>query len=114
MNSAQLDKKLDDLKEATRVATQAVQAHTGKLVGMVEGLPCNSWELLALLDELADADEDCSQHFVRFDNERGVPHTESSQECRDDWSRCHDRRMTAQAKLTRFARALRTGQAEAA
>ncbi len=109
MNNDELTKTVDQLK----TATQAIQSHTTSLARLVNGLPCCPHELLGILDELAVSDEDCSQHFVRYDSERGVPHTESSQECRKDWSRCHDRRLQAQDRLTQFAHALRMGQAEA-
>lgn len=105
MDTAQLTEAVNQLNAATKELTD----HAHGLARLVDGLPCDSYELLQLLDELANADEDCSQHFVRFDNERGVKHSESSQECQDDWTRCHNRRMKAESKITRFARALRFG-----
>ena len=110
MDTTQVTDALDQL----RTATQELQTHTSGLVRLVEGLPCDSWELLQLLDELAEADEDCSEHFVRFEEERGILHSESSQACKEDWTRCHNRRMEATGRVTRFAKALRMGQAEAA
>lgn len=106
---AKIAKALKDLDEARNEAAREMHA----LRAMVKGLPCDSYELLQLLDELADAEVDVSGHHgERFDSkETSKPYALQSQECKDDWTRCYNRRNKAIADVVRFALALRKGGA---
>jgi peptidoglycan hydrolase CwlO-like protein len=110
MNTTELNDTIADLEDTTR----KLQRHAASMKSMVKGLPCNVDELKDLLTELADADDDCGDHFKRFQSERNKEWDKQSQECRDDWRRACRRREEAVSKAIKFARALRNGQAEAA
>lgn len=103
---------LKDLKEGQEEAARQLYG----LRALVHGLPCDSYELLQMLDELADAEEDCNGHHRgRFSKEElDKPYEQQSQECRDDWTRCYHRREKAIRDITRFATALRRGELSAA
>jgi hypothetical protein len=103
---------LKDLEEGQREAAREMYG----LKALVNGLPCDSYELLQILDELADAEEDCNGHHRgRFSQEEtSKPYDEQSQECRDDWTRCYNRREKAIRAVTQFATALRKGELAAA
>jgi len=108
MDAAQLNYDVLQLKSAFNT----VQKHVNNLTSLVNGLPCSSYELLELLDELANAELECREHFVRFADQNGTLYEQQSQECKDDWSYCHDRRTKAVSRLTRFAIVLREGNCE--
>jgi hypothetical protein len=108
MNAAEFDDTIATLEDADK----ALRKHLSGLKNLIHGVPCDGETLLELLHELADADQDCSDHFARYPDERGY-HDSQSKPCRDDWSRCHQRREKAVRELTRFARALRAGESEA-
>lgn len=91
--------------------TRAAEA---KAAEMVQNLPSCEADLDGLLVELAEADRDCSDHFKRFESERGLAWELQSEECRADWSRCHNRREKAISLLTKFAHARQTQKAQAA
>ena len=117
MDAAKLNETIAGLKAASdglKAASDALRKHCDGLAGTVRELPCDGEALLGLLAELADAETDCSEHFSRFEDQRGVDYDAQSKECRDDWSRCHDRRMKAVSRVTRFALVLRKGSTEAA
>lgn len=91
--------------------TRAAEA---KAAEMVQNLPACTADLDGLLVELAEADRDCSDHFKRFESERGLAWELQSEECRADWSRCHNRREKAVSLLTKFAHARQIQKAQAA
>lgn len=103
---------LKDLQEGQQEAAREMYG----LKELVRGLPCDSYELLQILDELADAEEDCNGHHRgRFSTEEtSKPYDQQSQECKDDWTRCYHRREAAIRAVTRFATALRRGELSAA
>lgn len=81
---------------------------------LIKNLPACTADLDALLKELSESDKDCSDHFKRFESERGTEYAQQSEECRADWSRCHNRREKAISLLTKFAHARQTQKAQAA
>lgn len=109
-------KKIVDHLAKLEEAKQDIRREMLGLAAMTKGLPCNAYELLQVLDELADAEADVDGHHgARFPpKEYSLPHSLQSQECKDDWTRCYNRRNKAILAITRFATALRHGEAEAA
>jgi hypothetical protein len=97
---------------ALTMAANAVIQETNRLTSALEGLPATAGELRAMLDELADADADCSAHFKRFASEKDLKQDEQSKENNDDWSRCYYRREHAIGAIKKYATATRTVQAE--
>lgn len=109
-------KKIDEALKDLNTARMDINRYMGRLTAMVKNLPCDAYELLQILDELADAETDVGGHHgERFSSEEtSKPYSLQSQECKDDWTRCYNRRNEAVAAVTRFATALRFGKTKAA
>ena len=99
-----ITKAIENLDEVHREAVREMY----ELRTLVKDLPSNSQELMQLLHELADAEKDCRSHGSRFPEETRKPYDCQSQECRDDWSHCYDRRENAVAVITRLAISLQS------
>lgn len=94
-------KALAALAKDAREATSDAVA----IINQLTSIPTTDEELDALLDELALADIDCSEHFKRYEGEARVPWERQSNACQDDWSRAHARREKSIDALKRVARA---------
>lgn len=108
MNTVQLNDTIAQLEDADK----ALHKHIAGLKSLVRGLPCNTNELLALLSEVAEAEEDCQTHFIQFEDQLGIDHDKQSQECHNDWDRCYNRRKKAIRNVVRFAIALKASKTE--
>jgi len=106
--------KINDSLAQLEDARKEIARYMHGMKALVKGLPCDSDKLLTLLHELADAEQDCSEHFGRFESERSKPYDEQSEECRNDWTRCYNRRLKAVAQVTKFANTLKLGEEQAA
>ena len=89
------------------MAANTVLLETNRITAALDGLPKTDGELRAMLDELADADADCSAHFTRFAGEKDLKQDEQSKENNDDWSRCYYRRERAIGEVKKYATATR-------
>ena len=94
---------LTALVAALQSNLSAVVAEARKAEAKAANLPEVEADVAAMLDALAVAEQDCSDHFKKFPREGFENRYESDPECRADWSRVHDARDKAVRALTRFA-----------
>jgi hypothetical protein len=106
-----ITKAIETIRNATTELNKAVNTRTYHLEAEAKALDKG---LDALLEELANATQDTSDHFKRFEKEKGADWEKQSLECRQDWSRAHSRRETAIAELTRYAQAIQKAKKSAA
>lgn len=98
MNTTTLAHAIEVIQvEARRVEERA---------NLIGALPSNVEGLRALLDELAEADEECRTHHTRFPRiGPGSYEADDPVACKEDWTRCFNRRTAAVERLTTLARA---------
>lgn len=104
-------KSIETIRNAT---TELNKAINNRLYGLAIEAKALDKGLDALLEELANATQDTSDHFKRFEKEKGVDWEKQSLECKQDWSRAHSRRENAIAELTKYAQAIQKAKKSAA
>lgn len=110
-NTQMIEQAIETMRNATQDLNKAVNTTAYQAVAEAKALEVGLRDLLA---ELVAANEDCSHHFVRFQEERGKEWDKQSTECRSDWSRAHDRRLKAENAILKYAQAVLKVEANAA
>lgn len=93
---------IEIMKEVRKAEEKAAKAEE-----KAKNLPETAEDVSALLDALAEAELNCTDHFKRFPREGYEDRYQTDPECQADWHKAHEVRTKAIANLTKFAMARR-------